>query len=600
MPKLKVVFRDCNMPTTHSKYQSYPAKYILNYADALIAQTKEMKQEMAAFYHVNPEKITVINNPIDKTLIHQRLKETYQYPSQDCTHYIAVARIAPNKDYRTLIKAFATVLKQEPSSRLEIVGNPYWDKSYKRQVDKTIEKYGIGEYITFHGIQDNPFKYIEAADVFVLSSIHEGLPNVMLEAMYLGKPVVVTRSIPYIAQVIHDGVNGYTVPVGSYSELAEAMMQARKLCIKEKFIDLTNSDKQVVGLFNRVLKPKCRNVILSHLKEDVNTTICLNLERQSGKVFETIHLKMPHMSKIKSRIKFMLLYALHAFRLFTKRKHLRIIISWSDYVGGMLYACLCRFFNCRKSSIIILMAFIYNGKKQKGVLNRIKKAITRYAVCSRYVDYLIVFSKCEIIHYHELLGIPEHKIKFFPLSKDMTRFQPKVLPVKDERYIFSVGSTNRDYPFLIKTLDGCGHRVHIACNTLTENMNTENITIHDNMYGDEMQQYMYNSYCVVIPLKGERIISSGQLVLLQAMYMKKPIICTRGSCIADYLKDGYNALLVDNNKEDWLCAVEKLYKDKTLYQKLVENGYNDYMNKHRTECLTQHIATLIEGDNSLI
>ena len=104
---------------------------------------------------------------------------------------------------------------------------------------------------------------------------------------------------------------------------------------------------------------------------------------------------------------------------------------------------------------------------------------------------------------------------------------------------------------------------------------------------------MYNSYCVAIPLKGPKIISSGQLVLLQALYLKRPIVCTKGSCVADYLKDGHNALLVDNSPEAWLEAIERLYKDKDLYRKLAENGYKDYMSKHRTELLARNIASLV-------
>lgn len=338
-----------------------------------------------------------------------------------------------------------------------------------------------------------------------------------------------------------------------------------------------------------------RYVILSHFNEIVNQSIRKSLEQYSEFKIKTVHLKMPHMSKTNSRIKFYTMYALHAFRLFVTKQHIGVIISWSDYLCGMFYACLCKFFHLRKTSVIILMGFIYNEKKDGGIAERLKKSITKYAVCSPYVDYLVVYSKGEIDYYHELLGIPRQKIQFFPLSIDMTYFcQAKALPVKDECYIFSVGGTNRDYPFLIKALNNCGHNVHIACNALSESMNTENITIHSNMYGDEMQQYMYNSYCVTIPLKGERIISSGQLAVLHATYMKKPIICTKGSCIADYLIDEYNAILVENNEEDWLNALERLYTDKELYHRLAENGYKTYMRAHRTECCARNITTLIE------
>ena len=255
MPRLKVIFRDCNMPTTHPKKQSYPVKFILRYADAIIAQTEEMKQEMAAFYHVDAGRITVINNPLDKELIQHKIQEKYQYPSPECTHYAAVARLAPQKDYITMIKAFAIVLKQDKASRLEIIGNSHgYNEDYMAQLYKSIEELGIGKYITFHGFQENPFKYMDAADVFVLSSKYEGMPNVMLEAMYLGKPVVVTRSIPYISQVVHDGVNGYTVPVGDWERLADAMIKARTLRVKEKFVNMNLSERQITDLFGEVLK----------------------------------------------------------------------------------------------------------------------------------------------------------------------------------------------------------------------------------------------------------------------------------------------------------------------------------------------------------
>ena len=72
--------------------------------------------------------------------------------------------------------------------------------------------------------------------------------------MYLGKPVVVTRSIPYKAQVVHDGVNGYAVSAGSCEELAGAMIKARRLEIKEKFVDVNSSEKRIIDLFTEILE----------------------------------------------------------------------------------------------------------------------------------------------------------------------------------------------------------------------------------------------------------------------------------------------------------------------------------------------------------
>lgn len=335
-----------------------------------------------------------------------------------------------------------------------------------------------------------------------------------------------------------------------------------------------------------------QNVILSHLSQDVNSLICKCLEKYSGVHFNTEVQKMPRFDKI-GRIPFMLLYMGHALKLFFKRKRIGIIVSWSDYIGGMFFACFCRLFHVKKHFTLILMAFIYNHQG-RGIKHALKMRITQYAVCSKYVDYIVVFSQGEIDYYHKLLNIPKSKLYFFPLSKNMDTFIPQTLSIKEEKYIFSVGSTNRDYDFLINTMGHTKHKVHIACNMLAEKQNVSNIIIHNNLFGNEMQQYMHNCYCVAIPLKGNLIISSGQLVLLQAMYLKRPIVCTKGSCVANYLKDGHNALLVNNKQEDWLTAIEKLYNDKELYNRLAENAYKDYMEKHRTEVLAKNIASLIK------
>lgn len=260
MPDTKIVFRECNMPTMHVKRHSYPAKFVLGYADALIAQTDEMKQEMCTFYHVNPDKVIVIGNPVDVSLIKEKIKERYSYSSPEHIHYVAVGRVEPQKDYITLLEAFALVLQRQPSSHLDIIGICR-DRGYKTQLDEIIDRLDIGESVTFHGFQENPYKYIDAADVFVLSSVYEGLPNVMLEAMYLGKPVAVTCSIPYIARTVREGKNGYMVPVGSYTALAEVMIKAKDLNIREKFVEINKSREQITGLFDGLYARNIRNDI---------------------------------------------------------------------------------------------------------------------------------------------------------------------------------------------------------------------------------------------------------------------------------------------------------------------------------------------------
>lgn len=245
----KVIIRDSNMPSRQAVRTQKMAKQLYRYSDVLIAQTDEMKDEMVRVYGVNRGKIRVINNPTDEETIKEKIKEPFPFDHK-YINYVSVGRIMEQKDYLTAIRAFAFVLKKQPDSRFYIVGGESpLQQNYAQSVHDEVERLVITDKVFFEGFQDNPYKYEDGCDVFVLSSIYEGLPNVMLDAMYLGKPVAVTSSIPYIDQVVHDGKNGYKVKVGDYKSLAEAMLKAQDLKGLTRFVPVNDSAKQIIKIF---------------------------------------------------------------------------------------------------------------------------------------------------------------------------------------------------------------------------------------------------------------------------------------------------------------------------------------------------------------
>jgi glycosyltransferase involved in cell wall biosynthesis len=82
---------------------------------------------------------------------------------------------------------------------------------------------GIRSQVRWLGFQANPYAFFCSADAFVLSSNHEGLPNVLIEAMVCGTPVVSTRCPYGPEELIEDGVNGRLTPVGNAQALADAL-----------------------------------------------------------------------------------------------------------------------------------------------------------------------------------------------------------------------------------------------------------------------------------------------------------------------------------------------------------------------------------------
>lgn len=246
--KNKVVIRENNMPSRHSNRINFFSKVLYRYADVIISQTLEMKTEIVDLYNVNSHKVIVINNPINGELIKERLSEQFEM-DHAFTNYVAIGRLAFQKDYHTLIDAFSKLLKLQPNSRLYIVGGEN-EKEYADSLYEHVRQNKLQSSVFFEGFQPNPIKYLSACDVYVLSSRYEGLPNAMLEAMYVGKPVVATECIPYIKTVIKNGVNGYICGVGDIEELSNSLYKAKSISGLPLFNDVNNSESKLIDLFN--------------------------------------------------------------------------------------------------------------------------------------------------------------------------------------------------------------------------------------------------------------------------------------------------------------------------------------------------------------
>lgn len=209
-------------------------RFLYPHANVLIAQTEEMKDEMVKIYRISPQKIRVLYNPVDADLIREKSSQPSPFASEDDINYVAVGRVDAHKDYITLVNAFIQVAQILPNAHLYVCGNMY-DKDYMQNINTVLQQNKpYSDSIHFVGFTDNPYRYMKYCDCFVLSSVHEGCPNVLLEAMSLHKPVVATQSVPFVSRVIQDGKNGYSVPIKSPDLLAQAMISARKLTISDR------------------------------------------------------------------------------------------------------------------------------------------------------------------------------------------------------------------------------------------------------------------------------------------------------------------------------------------------------------------------------
>lgn len=225
--KARIVLRSENYVETQSFAQKVRLRIAYQFADSIIAQTEEMRQGIIRKLFVRPGKVITLPNPIDKDYINRNMDgATSPYSDRDGIKYVAVGRFARVKGFDILVRAFALVKEKQPHALLHIVGNCEYDPQYYRELLGLVDVLHLGNDVKFEGFQNNPYPYMRYADCYVLSSRNEGLPNVMLEALYLQTPVAATTCIPVIARIVKDGENGFLAETENPASLAQAMINA--------------------------------------------------------------------------------------------------------------------------------------------------------------------------------------------------------------------------------------------------------------------------------------------------------------------------------------------------------------------------------------
>ena len=230
-PKTRFVVRCENYLYTFNKKQHTLIHFTYLRADAIIAQTKEMKDELIHEMHIEAEKVKVIQNPVDIELIDKMVKEgNNPYPQDGKKHIVTSGRFAYQKGYDLLVRAVAEIIKKNNDIELYILGDTNCGGGeYHKEVMSIAKELGIESSIHYLGYQKNPYVYVRYADCFVLSSRWEGLPNVLIEALHLGTPVAAFKCAPVMERIVKDGTTGFLAEKGNVEELVSATTRALSL-----------------------------------------------------------------------------------------------------------------------------------------------------------------------------------------------------------------------------------------------------------------------------------------------------------------------------------------------------------------------------------
>lgn len=190
-------------------------------ADGIITVSKGVAEDLAVYAGIPLERIKVIYNPVLSDQLSKSAEQPVPHPffaDRHCPIILGVGRLTEQKDFFTLIKAFDILRKKIPS-RLIILG----DGEERQNLEELIRRSGLQGLVDLPGFEINPFAFMKRASVFILSSKWEGLPNVLMQALACGCPVISTDCLSGPSEILKGGEYGYLVPVGGAEAMAEAM-----------------------------------------------------------------------------------------------------------------------------------------------------------------------------------------------------------------------------------------------------------------------------------------------------------------------------------------------------------------------------------------
>ncbi|MBK8971677.1 MAG: glycosyltransferase [Hahellaceae bacterium] len=240
LPRFIMLTRVPNMPSIE-RLQGYTSSFfakIFGWAyrrsDIVLVQTEAMNDDVIKEYGVISEKVYIAPNPLDKIVINSRLQNGHAPLTDGLINIVASGRHTRQKGFDVLIKSFYRIAGDIPSAHLYIIGR---EDEQTSSLVSLIHAFNLESRVHLLGFVENPYTWYKCAKLFVMSSRWEGFPNALLENYYLNKPIVATRCVPIVSELVIDGVNGYTVETDNEAMLATALLKA----LNQGFGEISNA-----------------------------------------------------------------------------------------------------------------------------------------------------------------------------------------------------------------------------------------------------------------------------------------------------------------------------------------------------------------------
>lgn len=230
----KVIARNINTFSANTSqpkgfWQQHIIKPLIDYfyskCDHIINQCQAMRDDLILVFPHLVNKTSVIYNPVAQHIeYYAKANDLSKIEKQD--YLLCIGRLETQKAFHYAIAGFAGIANDFPSLRLKIVGQGSLEQSLKqRAID-----FGVADRVDFEGFQAEVLPYYLYAKATLLTSLYEGFPNVLIESITLGTPVIAFDCPSGPREIIRQGVNGYLVDYQS----VEALQAASKTLLEKK------------------------------------------------------------------------------------------------------------------------------------------------------------------------------------------------------------------------------------------------------------------------------------------------------------------------------------------------------------------------------
>ncbi|MDT3435760.1 glycosyltransferase [Haloarcula sp. 1CSR25-25] len=204
------------------KFVQLLQRLLAGQADQFVAVSEGVAESVVEHVGIDREKVTVLHNPIPVRDVQQQARESVDHRWLDSPEHeviLGVGRLERAKNFSSFLRAFAQLHSNRPQTRAIVVGKG----SKRSELEALAVELGIEDIVSFPGFVDNPYGYMGSASVLAMSSIHEGLPTVLIEALACGCQVVATDCPSGPAEILNNGEYGRLTPVGDDAALADAI-----------------------------------------------------------------------------------------------------------------------------------------------------------------------------------------------------------------------------------------------------------------------------------------------------------------------------------------------------------------------------------------